>query len=205
MPPGTAPAKAASKLGHSVLAIGDSVLLAAASALGTRLHGDITVDAAVGRQVWTGISRLEQYRDAGDLVGLRAIVIALGTNGPMTPADVAQLRALARGVPLLVFINVRVDRTWQSETNTSLAAVVGQPGVRVVNWYGASAAPGLLWPDGVHPDPAGATVYAGLVASALALGAPRPQSAPATERRVNDGQFGRSGRRVHVEAEGDDQ
>jgi peptidoglycan/LPS O-acetylase OafA/YrhL len=178
VPPSTAPAQAAGKLGHSVLAIGDSVLLAAASAIDTRLHGDITVDAVVGRQVWTGVARLEQYRDAGDLVGLKAIVIALGSNGPMTPSDVAQLRALARGVPLLVFINVRVDRPWQSETNASLEDVAGQPGVRVVNWYAASAAPGLLWPDGVHPDPAGATVYAELVASALAPSATSPPRHP---------------------------
>ncbi|MGC8627737.1 MAG: acyltransferase family protein [Acidimicrobiales bacterium] len=158
---------AANPLGHDVLAIGDSVLLAASQALSAKLDGDITVDAAVGRQCWSGIERLAQYRAAGDLVGLKAIIIDLGTNGPMTPSDVAQVRALAAGVPLLIFVNVRVDRPWQSETNASLAAVANQPGVRVVNWYAASAAPGLLWPDGVHPDPAGATVYANLVAAAL--------------------------------------
>jgi hypothetical protein len=142
-------------------------LLAASQALSAKLSGDITVDAAVGRQCWAGVARLAQYRAAGDLVGLKAIIIDLGTNGPMTPSDVAQVRALAAGVPLIIFVNVRVDRPWQSETNASLAAVAGQPGVRVVNWYAASAAPGLLWPDGIHPDPAGATVYADLVAAAL--------------------------------------
>jgi len=167
--PVTAPGTTArvSPLGHDILAIGDSVLLAASQALSAKLSGDITVDAAVGRQCWAGVARLAQYRAAGDLVGLKAIIIDLGTNGPMTPSDVAQVRALAAGVPLIIFVNVRVDRPWQSETNASLAAVAGQPGVRVVNWYAASAAPGLLWPDGIHPDPAGATVYADLVAAAL--------------------------------------
>jgi peptidoglycan/LPS O-acetylase OafA/YrhL len=162
-----AAAQKSSPLGHDVLAIGDSVLLAASSALTARLHGDITVDAVVGRQCWAGISRLAAYRQAGDLVGLKALILDLGTNGPMTPADIAQIRTLAAGVPLLIFINVRVDRPWQSETNASLAAVAGQPGIRVINWYAASAAPGLLWPDGIHPDPAGAAVFASLVASAL--------------------------------------
>ena len=156
-----------SPLGHSILAIGDSVLLAASSALTTRLDGDITIDAVVGRQCWTGINRLAAYRQAGDLTGLQALIIDLGTNGPMTPSDVAQIRTLAAGVPLLVFVNVRVDRPWQDQTDASLAAVAGQPGIRVVNWYAASAAPGLLWPDGIHPDPAGAAVFASLVATAL--------------------------------------
>src|SRR5579875_1677340 len=169
-PPASAPpasAASASPLGHDVLAIGDSVLLAASAALAARLHGDITVDAAVGRQCWTGVARLAQYRAAGDLAGLKAIVIDLGTNGPLTPADVSELRQLAAGVPLLVFVNVRVDRPWQAESNASIQAVAGQPGIRVVNWYSASAAPGLLWPDGIHPDPKGAAVYADLVAAAL--------------------------------------
>jgi hypothetical protein len=132
-----------------------------------RLHGDVTVDAVVGRQVWTGIARLEAYRQAGDLAGLRAVVVDLGTNGPMTPADVAELRAVTAGVPLLVFVNVRVPLPWQAETNASLAAVADQPGVKVVDWYSASTAPGALWPDGIHPDPEGQAIYANLVAAAL--------------------------------------
>ncbi len=177
------------KLGHDVLAIGDSVLVAASTSLQQRLHGDITIDAVVGRQVWSGISRLAAYKAAGDLVGLKAIIIDLGTNGPMTPQDVEQFRALSVGVPLLIFVNVRVPLPWQSETNASLAAVAGEPGIAVVNWYSASAAPGVLWPDAVHPDPKGQVLYANLVAAALApLGqqphaATAPSSSPATPRQ----------------------
>jgi hypothetical protein len=168
-----------------VLAIGDSVLVAASASLQQRLDGDITIDAVVGRQVWGGIARLAAYKAAGDLVGLNAIIIDLGTNGPMSPKDVAQFRALSIGVPLLVFVNVRVPLPWQSETNSSLAAVAGQPGIAVVNWYSASAAPGVLWPDAVHPDPKGQVLYAKLVAAALAQ-QPHPAtvpSRPATSRQ----------------------
>jgi peptidoglycan/LPS O-acetylase OafA/YrhL len=157
------------RLGHDVLAIGDSVLLASSQALEERLHGDITVDAVVGRQVWSGISRLAAYRAAGDLLGLRAVVIDLGTNGPITPPDVAQMRALTAGVPLLVLVNVRVPLPWQAESNASLAAARHLPGVVVVDWYRASATPGVLWADGVHPDPKGQVIYANLVAGALGL------------------------------------
>jgi lysophospholipase L1-like esterase len=37
----------------------------------------------------------------------------------------------------------------------------------IVDWYQASAAAGLLWPDGIHPDPKGQAIYANLVAAAL--------------------------------------
>jgi lysophospholipase L1-like esterase len=154
-------------LGHDYLAIGDSVLLASAQALEQRLHGDVTVDAVVGRQVWSGISRLAEYRAAGDLTGLEAVIIDLGTNGPMTPQDVAQLRALTAGVPLLVLVNVRVPLPWQGESNASLATAKDLPRVVIVDWYQASAAAGLLWPDGIHPDPKGQAIYANLVAAAL--------------------------------------
>ena len=75
--------------------------------------------------MWSGISRLAEYRAAGDLTGLKAVIIDLGTNGPMTPEDVAQLRALTAGVPLLVLVNVRVPLPWQGESNASLAAAQG--------------------------------------------------------------------------------
>ena len=155
-------------LGHQVLALGDSVLLAASTALEQRLHGDVTVDAVIGRQVWDGLSRLSQYKAAGDFRGLKAIVIDLGTNGPMYPWDVTRFRQIAAGVPLLVFVNVRVPQPWQATSNQSLAAVADQPGIRVVNWYAASAAPGVLWPDHIHPDPKGQALFANLVAQALA-------------------------------------
>ncbi|MGH9105297.1 MAG: acyltransferase family protein [Acidimicrobiales bacterium] len=165
---------AVERAAHDYLAIGDSVLLAASAALSQRLHGDVTVDARVGRQVWAGISRLRQYEKAGQLAHLKALVIDLGTNGPMTPADVFQLRRLAAGIPLLVFVNVRVPRPWQRESNESLAAVAGEKGLRVANWYRASEAPGALYADGVHPDPKGQAIYAKLVATMLGIGPSRP-------------------------------
>ena len=166
-PVATTVAAAKPRLGHPYLAIGDSVLLASAQALEARLDGDITVDAVVGRQVWSGIARLAAYRAAGDLVGLKAVIIDLGTNGPISPYDVARFRALSAGVPLLVFVNVRVPLPWQAESDASLAAVAGQPGVVVVDWYRASANPAVLWPDGIHPDPRGQVIFANLVAQAL--------------------------------------
>ena len=85
-------------------------------------------------------------------------------------------------MPLLIFVNVHVPLPWQSETNASLATVAGQPGITVVNWYSASAAPGVLWPDAVHPDPKGQVLYANLVAAALAALGQQPHPATAPSR-----------------------
>ena len=58
--------------------------LAAAPDLETTFGPDITVDAAVGRQVDGGLDRLARYQAAGQLNGLRALVVGLGTNGPFS-------------------------------------------------------------------------------------------------------------------------
>jgi lysophospholipase L1-like esterase len=43
------------------------------------------------------------------------------------------------------------------------------PNARLVDWHAASAGhPELFWPDGLHPRPEGATLFASLVAAALA-------------------------------------
>lgn len=131
------------------------------------MHGEITIDAAVGRQVAQGVQRLAEYKQAGYLKRLKGLVIDLGTNGPLSPADAARLRALAAGVPVVVFVNVRVPRPWQAETNASIGALRDQPGVRVVDWYTASARPGVFWADGVHPGPIGQLLYGRLVTNAL--------------------------------------
>jgi peptidoglycan/LPS O-acetylase OafA/YrhL len=150
-----------------VLAIGDSVMLAASGDLETAFGQTITVDAAVGRQVDAGLDRLQSYRRAGRLDGLRALVIGLGSNGAFSPAQMHQLLALARGVPLLVLINVRVPDPWEAESNATIDGLRPRPGIRVVDWLAASARPGLLYPDAVHPDPAGQLVYANLVTRAV--------------------------------------
>jgi peptidoglycan/LPS O-acetylase OafA/YrhL/lysophospholipase L1-like esterase len=154
-----------------VLCLGDSVMLAASADLTSALGPHVTVDAKVGRQVAAGLSRLSQYRAAGRLTGLRALVVGLGSNGPFTPADLTQLRRVTAGVPLVVLVNVRVPDAWQSESDATIASAARLPGFAVVNWYAASADPSLLYPDGVHPDPAGQAVYAHLVEQAVDRGA----------------------------------
>jgi len=149
---------------NQVLAIGDSVLLDAAADLRQDLGPATVVDAVVGRQVSDGIERLSDYRAAGRLTGLTALVIGLGTNGPMSVAQCDQIQNLGSGVPRIIFINVRMPRAWESITNDTLdTCAVHRPGVSLVDWYDASASPGVLGPDQIHATPAGASLYASLV------------------------------------------
>jgi peptidoglycan/LPS O-acetylase OafA/YrhL len=153
---------------NEVLAIGDSVMLDAAADLKQDLGPGTVVDAVVGRQVADGIERLSAYRAAGWLTNLTALVIGLGTNGPMSVPQCDQILSLASGVPRVVFVNVRMPRPWESITNDTLATCTArQPRVALVDWYDASGAPGALGPDQIHSTPAGATLYASLVTRAI--------------------------------------
>jgi peptidoglycan/LPS O-acetylase OafA/YrhL len=172
---------------NDVLAIGDSVMLDAATDLSQDLGPSTVVDAVVGRQVSDGIARLNAYRVAGRLNELTALVIGLGTNGPMSVSQCDQILSLAVGVPRLVFVNVRMPRPWESITNATLATCTAhQPGVVLVDWYDASATPGVLGPDQIHSTPAGASLYAALVARAASSDAASIRAALARMGRDRD-------------------
>jgi peptidoglycan/LPS O-acetylase OafA/YrhL len=144
------------------LAIGASVMLGAEEALARRMR----VDAAVGRQADDIVGRLDAYRATGHLPS--RVVIQIGENGPIPAGDLRELRHALRGVQRVVLVNVRVPRSWEEQTNQQLArAVRDWPQARLADWYSASAAPGLLYEDGTHPNPRGARVYMRIVRQAL--------------------------------------
>jgi peptidoglycan/LPS O-acetylase OafA/YrhL len=159
-----------------ILAIGDSVMLAASPALSATFGPAITIDAAVGRQVYSGVARLQAYASAGALARYRTVVIDLGTNGRFTASQFDQIASILAGVPHVVFYDVHAARSWAAPDNTVIFDGVAQHPhqMSVVDWNVAAAAPGLLYPDGVHPDPAGAAMYARLLAQDLDAQAPEP-------------------------------
>jgi peptidoglycan/LPS O-acetylase OafA/YrhL len=179
--PGTIPAT--TRPADDVLAIGDSVMLDAATDLKQDLGPATVVDAVVGRQVADGIARLTDYRDAGRLTSLTGLVIGLGTNGPMSVSQCQQILSLTSGIPRVVFVSVRMPRPWESITNNSLATCTArQPGVILADWYDASAAPGILGPDQIHSSAAGAALYASLISRVLSTVAPRGAAGERNER-----------------------
>jgi len=159
--PASEPATAKKPRGRP-LAVGASVMLAAQTSLGRHA----TVDAAVGRQTSDIIGRLAYYRSAGQLPS--RVIVQLGENGPVWGADVRALRAALRGVDDVVLVNVRVPRRWNDEVNSILAETVEHwPEARLADWHAASAAGGLLYDDGTHPNPEGQEAYAKLIVRAL--------------------------------------
>ncbi|MGH9018934.1 MAG: SGNH/GDSL hydrolase family protein [Acidimicrobiales bacterium] len=163
--------------GH-VVAVGDSVMLDDQGNLESDIPG-ITVDAAVSRQWSDGETLVGQLKAGGGLGSV--VVIALGTNGPITAGDFTAMMALLAGVPRVVFVTVHVDRPWQDPNNEVITAGASQyPNVVVADWATLAAGnPGWFYSDGTHLPigGTGAQMLAALITRACATAA--PGSAPA--------------------------
>jgi peptidoglycan/LPS O-acetylase OafA/YrhL len=149
-----------------IIAIGDSVMNGAQTALQQRI-GAISVDAAQARQADDLIALLQAKQAAGQLNQI--VVVHIGNNGPITGAQFDQMMQALAGVPKVVVVNVKVPRFWEAPNNGVLAEGIKRYANTVlVDWYGASSSrPELFWDDGIHLRPEGATVYADLVADAV--------------------------------------
>jgi len=69
-----------------------------------------------------------------------------------------------------VLVNTFEDRSWEQEVNSTLAAAVAAHPTSVVlaDWYDTiDHRTDLLWPDGIHPQPAGGVVYAEMLTTAI--------------------------------------
>jgi peptidoglycan/LPS O-acetylase OafA/YrhL len=148
-------------------AIGDSVMLGAANALRAAIPG-IRIDAAVGRQWDNGVALAKSLAAAGQLGS--TVVIGLGNNGTVTPSGFDAMMAALAGVPRVIVLDVRVDRSWQNSDNAVLRAGAAKyPTVHLLDWYGYSAGHGAwFYDDGTHLRPQAAPGYAAFVLAAVA-------------------------------------
>jgi hypothetical protein len=149
-----------------VAAIGDSVMLGTKPEIEKRLAEDI-VDATVSRQF------LHAPNLVRDLLRLdvppEVIIIGLGTNGPVQARHFDEVMEHATDTPLVVFVNVRVPRTWEAESNRQLAEGVERyDNAVLVDFYDVAAdRDDLFAADGVHPKQAGRVILAELIAQAV--------------------------------------
>ncbi len=154
-----------------VTAVGDSVMLDYQDPLETAIPG-INVDAAVSRQWSDGESILQTLKADGQLGG--DVIVALGTNGPITDSDFDTMMTILGGASQVVFVNVHVDRPWQDPNNSVLAdGAARYPNAVVADWATLAAQnPEWFGADGTHLaiDGPGADALAQLVASTLANG-----------------------------------
>lgn len=149
-----------------VTAIGDSVMLGAAPELEQAVP-NIGINAAEGRQVSAGIDILQTRRAAGKLGTV--VLIHLGNNGTFTAKQFDQMMQVLAGVKRVVFVDVKVPRSWIGPNNTVLAdGVKRYPNAVLVDWLAVSYnRPELFWSDGIHLRPEGARIYADLIATAI--------------------------------------
>ena len=166
----TRPAGPGFNTGH-VTAVGDSVMLDYQDPLHAAIPG-IDVDAAVSRQWSDGEFILQTLKSDGQLGA--DVVVALGTNGPITDSDFDDMMSILGGASRVVFVNVHVDRPWQDPNNAVLAnGAARYPNVVIADWATLAAQnPQWFGPDGTHLaiDGPGADALAALIASTLANG-----------------------------------
>lgn len=151
--------------GTDVSAVGDSVMLASLPELEERFPG-ISVDAAVSRSMSAGVGIVSELAAQGSL--RYAVLVGLGTNGPVSAEDLDALRGVAADRPL-VLVNAHGERDWIPGVNQTLADfAAARRGVVVADWDAAiSPSPDALAGDGIHPEPAGGELYAAAVQQAL--------------------------------------
>ena len=147
-----------------ILALGDSVMLDCERPLKAALNHRARVDARVGRQIADTIDELNKLRKHHRLP--KTIVIQIGNNGPLWYHDLVDLRRALRGIPDVVFVNVRNATSWQDESNRALSQWLrGWPAAHLADWYGHST--NKMLSDGTHPWPYGCVIYARLIKDTL--------------------------------------
>jgi peptidoglycan/LPS O-acetylase OafA/YrhL len=154
-----------------IMAVGDSVMLAANSGLKKQFPG-ILVDAHVSRSPADIFLRIKQRAAAG---GLRPVVIiGAGTNGPIQQPDLIAILKYLKDRSVVVLVTCRADRGWIAQSNAAIAAAYQQfgPGkgnVRIADWQSFSEGHrDWFYSDGIHPKPpTGPAQYATLIEQTL--------------------------------------
>lgn len=152
--------------GDEILALGDSVMLAAAPALQAEFPG-IAIDAQVSRSMYVAPELVQAYASAGSLRPV--VVIALGTNGPIERHSLEQVRAILGPERELIVVNAQAPRGWIPGVNAELSSfALVYRNVELANWHDAiQPYLGELARDQIHFGPIGAGVFASAVGDAV--------------------------------------
>ena len=160
--------------GNKLLVLGDSILAATASRYGgsmcsalVPLGWSVAVEAEAGQMVGFGRTVLKDriYE------GWNAAVVFLGTNYGGSAKNYSRdltaiVDALAPRPTLL--LTASLFKPVMQDVNTVIRTVASKyPNVAVLDWGTASAQPGLMNRDNVHPNDTGRQVLVGSIAAAL--------------------------------------
>ena len=153
-----------------LLAVGDSVMLGAASPLKALGFAVVAQESIQFNEVVPQVAALLQQGSVPDLV-----VVALGTNGTIDEDDAQEMFAALGPVPTVILLTIHVDRSWVPANNELIHAIDAQfDNVHVLEWE-ANAAGCDAWAqgmglsgncfasDGFHLSAAGADYYVQLI------------------------------------------
>jgi hypothetical protein len=146
-----------------VLAIGDSVMEAAAPALTSR---GIPSDTLQSRQFLDAVPLVQTLDAAGRLPA--TVIVHLGTNGLVGDATCdALVASIGQRILVLVNVNLNGTRSWEQSVNATLAACAARHGLRLVDWKGRSTGQPWFEPDLIHLNAAGRNAYADLLRASV--------------------------------------
>lgn len=148
------------------LVIGDQVLLGAAPSLAA---AGVVVDAEVNRQLVDLVPLAPQVAE----LDLAAVVLHVGTNGTISAESLDAVLDAFAGVPDVVVVTVRADRSWIDGNNALIRAAAEQrDNVTLLDWERlADDCPGeCFYADDIHLRPAGGRYLTDLLLTALGLG-----------------------------------
>ena len=123
------------------------------------LTDNVTVEAEVARQWNEARGFIRQFQSQG-LLG-EAVVIHLGSNGVIDENLIARTFELLEDVEIVLLVNARVPKPWESRVNEAIeAAALLYENAVLVDWRSASNDyPEYFARDGVHVRKEGAKVY----------------------------------------------
>jgi peptidoglycan/LPS O-acetylase OafA/YrhL len=168
-----------------IVALGDSVMIGAKEKLAGRLGPGFSMSAQVGRQASEFVEIVERLARQGHHPD--AMIIQMGDNGPLYGEDMAAIQRATAKVGELFLVDDHAPVSWIEESNHALAeAAASWPHTTLIDWRSAAESQdGLLW-DGIHLTPAGAGVYARLLAGAVREQVPFPPP-PEVSRKAAGG------------------
>lgn len=148
--------------GKDLTAVGDSVLLGAATVLTKKLEG-AQIYAHVGWQAANIVNQVQALVEANALTPV--VLIHTGTNGYITDVQLRKMLDMLKDRKRVLLVNSHVPRRWMNENNELMARIATEyPNVIVVDWRDASEGqPDFFVSDGVHLTVPGMHAFVGQI------------------------------------------
>jgi hypothetical protein len=165
---------ASARIADGRLGVGDSIMLSAEDELA---GFDVDVRAKVGRQFDEGLARVRSLEANGLLP--KRVIVHLGTNGPIDPADCDALAGIAGPSRHLFLVTVRVPRDWMPPNNATLrSCAAAHERTHLIRWAMVSGRhPEWFADDGYHLNALGQQRYASYLDRAIRQAFASPGSA----------------------------